>query len=245
MGVHHMDSEAIQKHLGLVIKVAQKYKDLGVDLDDLVQEGMIGVMVALKNYNPEKGIFSTYATIWIAQKIRRYVENHSRNVRLPVWAGRAKYQAARYAERRRKLTGSYPGLDEIVDNVRLGISKRYIKSVVSTGFNHESSLDELIDDSRTLHDLIASDSEQADFEAHENLNIAMQALCERHRDVIRMRYFQDKTLEECGKSLGVCRERIRQIQSDALVELKKIIESLTQEPGNSTVCLRECAMDNT
>ena len=235
-----MESESVQKHLGLVIRVAQKYKDLGVDLDDLVQEGLIGVMVALKNYNPEKGLFSTYATLWIAQKIRRYVENNSRNVRLPVWAGRARYQAARYAERSRKLTGRIPDLDEIVDNIRLDVSKKYIRSVVSIGFQ-ESSLDELIDDSRTLHDIIACDSEQADFDVHENLNIAIEALCERHRDVIRMRYFEEKSLGECGKYFGVCRERVRQIQADALVELRKIIESLTQEPGNSTVCLRECA----
>jgi len=241
MSGHHMGSEEVQNHLGLVIRIAKKYQDLGVDLDDLVQEGMIGVMVAIKNYDPEKGAFSTYASLWIAQKIRRYVENNSRNVRLPVWAGRAKYQAARYAERRRRLTGSFPGLDEIVDNVRLGISKKYIKSVVSTGFHHESSLDELIDDSRTLHDVLASDCEQADFEAHENLNIAMQTLCERHRDVLIMRYFEDKTLGECGKHFGVCRERVRQIQADALAELKKTIESLTQEPGNNIVCLRECA----
>jgi len=220
-----MNSDDIERHKGLVVMIAKKYKGHGADFDDLVQEGMIGLMSALKKYNPEKGVFTTYATLWIKQRIIRHIENYSRNVRLPVWAGHARFQAARYVECQRKLTGCIPSLEDIVDNVKVDISKKYIKSVVSVRFI-ESSMDDLIDNSRVLHDVIGCDGKQLDFEPYEIIHIAMGRLCKRYQVVLRMRYFEDMTLQDVGNHFGVSRERVRQIQGEALLEMKKIIRDM-------------------
>src|SRR6266852_3494806 len=219
----------INCNLRLVVSIAKRYQTQGITLSDLVQEGVLGLIRAAEKFDWRKGFkFSTYATWWIRQAVQRGVANKARVIRIPVHIVEREQKISR-AERDlvAKLERA-PTDDEIAER-----SKLPVKQVreVRTAARAVASLDKPVgeDDSATFGDLFASDKkspeEQVEVELTERaLHNAVSELSEREQRILKLRYALDgnaepKSLEEIGRILGITRERVRQLESEALRRL--------------------------
>jgi len=227
-------AKLIQSNLRLVVKIAHDFKGLGLPLLDLISEGNIGLMKAVEKFDPSKGAkFSSYAAWWIKQSMRRALSNQSRTIRIPVQsAGKInKIKSARM-----KLTeelGREPTDVEIANH--LEFSERTVASLrlaelrtfslqdpIQQG--EESMFQDIIPDYGTA----TPDEHISDMEMLKQLKHLIARLDERERLILMMRFGLDgsrpKTLEEVSKIIGRTRERVRQIQNQALTKLRKFIE---------------------
>lgn len=219
-------------NLRLVVKIAHDYKNLGVPLADLIAEGNVGLMKAVSKFKPDKGAkFSSYAAWWIKQAIRRAIANQSRVVRVPVQAA-AKMKLIRQTsvELTKKL-GYVPTEKDIAKE--LGMTERSIRSTIATVNTSLISMDAELQEGEggTVGDLLTDikSSTPEDIMEKDDVvsllkNVVEEKLNEREQTIIRMRYgFDDgkpKTLEEVSMIIGRTRERVRQIQHQALKKLK-------------------------
>jgi RNA polymerase primary sigma factor len=221
----------IEKNLKLVVSVAKKYRGYGMPFEDLIQEGNIGLMKAVKKYDPDRGFrFSTYAIWWIRQAIQRAVADKSRAIRVPVHMSEKIRKTLRTQNQLSAELGHDPTDEGLAE--RLGWSTdevREVKKVVPEPMSLDRPLNSELDASplgSLLEDERVSDTPgEVIREAEEAwLGEVMRGLPERHRHVLVRRYGLDQrkpaTLAELGDELKMSRERVRQVQRQAELMLK-------------------------
>jgi len=231
----------IQSNLRLVINIAKRYSRLGVPMMDLIEEGNLGLIKAVKKYNPNKGYrFSTYAAWWIKQYITRAIANQGKTIRIPVYMTEIINRWKRVTEQLTQRFGRKPKIKEVAKKMKIPMRKvREISEIAAK----VSSLDAPIGDDGTgqFMDLIEDEGSSSPMDnvtgtlRRERVDKLLERMNERERKILDLRFGltggTTHTLGETAKVFGITRERVRQIESAALEKLRAYIIQQSGELG--------------
>ncbi|HZT82448.1 MAG TPA: RNA polymerase sigma factor RpoD/SigA [Gemmataceae bacterium] len=233
------DSEArdrmVRANLRLVVNIARSYTGKGLGLQDLIEEGNLGLLRAVEGFDPSMNTrFSTYASFWIKQSIKRALVNTAKTIRIPAYMVELLAKWRRASAKLQEELGRPPTQEEVARSLelpkkKLNIIKKAIRVYNSAPQSDQAesgwSLDEMLMDGHTK----APDTEMVESDDLHHVLELLDKMDKREATVLRMRFGLDdeepKTLKEIGECLGLTRERVRQIESEALSKLSESMQA--------------------
>jgi len=225
-------AKMIEANLRLVVAIGKKYINRGLQFSDIIEEGNLGLIRAVEKFQYQRGFkFSTYASWWIKQAIERAIVNQTRTIRLPVHIAEIVNSYMRATRQLTQSLGRDPQIEEIAKKMKTTIEKvRSISQVVREtysldmliGDQEEDTLKDILQDNNALSPATISD----EIRRKEHIDEWLQQLSVSERKVIELRFGlndgEPKTLDSIGKEFGITRERVRQIETQALNKLRAI-----------------------
>ncbi len=225
-------AKMIEANLRLVVAIGKKYINRGLQFSDIIEEGNLGLIRAVEKFQYERGFkFSTYASWWIKQSIERAIVNQTRTIRLPVHIAEIVNAYLRAVRQLTQSLGREPQVEEIAKKMKVTVEKvRSVSQVVREtysldmliGDQEEDTLKDILQDSSSLSPAAVSD----DHRRREHIDEWLQQLSVSERKVIELRFGlvdgEPRTLDAIGKEFGITRERVRQIEGQALNKLRII-----------------------
>src|SRR5512135_2073421 len=225
-------AKMIEANLRLVVAIGKKYINRGLQFSDIIEEGNLGLIRAVEKFQYERGFkFSTYASWWIKQSIERAIVNQTRTIRLPVHIAEIVNSYLRAVRQLTQALGRDPQIEEIAKKMKVTVEKvRSVSQVVREtysldmliGDQEEDTLKDILQDNNALSPATFSD----EIRRREHIDEWLQQLSVSERKVIELRFGlndgEPKTLDSIGKEFGITRERVRQIETQALNKLRAI-----------------------